>query len=42
MYIINNASNAQEKFEDIKGVIWSRKSKKERQYNGLTKSDRDK
>jgi hypothetical protein len=29
-----------EKFEDIKGVIRSRKSKKDRQYNGQKKKDK--
>jgi hypothetical protein len=31
---------AHEKFEDIKGVIRSRKSKKDRQYNGQKKKDK--
>ena len=29
-----------EKFEDINGIIGSRKSKKVRQYNGLEKNDK--
>jgi len=28
-----------ERFEDIKGVVRSRKSKMDRQYNGQTKND---
>ena len=31
---------AHEKFEDIKGVIRIRKSKKDRQYNGQKKKDK--
>ena len=30
----------QEKFEDTKGIIRSRKSKKDRQHNGLKKKDK--
>jgi hypothetical protein len=29
-----------EKFEDINGIIGSRKSKKVRQYNGMEKNDK--
>jgi hypothetical protein len=33
-------TKGQEKFEDIKGVIRSRKSKNDRQYNGQRKKDK--
>ena len=33
-------TKGQEKFEDIKGVIRSRKSKNDRQYNGQKKKDK--
>jgi hypothetical protein len=33
-------SNYQEEFEDTKGVIWSRMSKKNKQYNGQKKKDK--
>jgi hypothetical protein len=38
--VIIQGNILQEKFEDIKGVIRSRASKKDRQYNGQMKKDK--
>ena len=38
--ICSNGAPVYEKFEDIKGVIRNRKSKKERQHNGKKKIDK--
>ena len=38
--VIIQGNILQEKFEDIKGVVRSRASKKDRQYNGQMKKDK--